>query len=158
MRLAGDGTVVDLEPVSYQFPGTSRDRHDANWLIVAGHVETSGRSWNFRDACLLTWEAAEVSGWLRGVAHGSVKPTKAEDEDHPSLIFLEPDLAFSLAERDERTARLRVHLSLEAGPPWLSAEERGNIWQFFVQVPVSVGLLDEIADRWDREMAQFPGR
>jgi hypothetical protein len=34
-------------------------------------------------------------------------------------VIKPPNLAFSPAGRDEGAAAVRVHLSLEAGPPWL---------------------------------------
>ena len=60
-----------MRPAAYQFdvpPATAGERDwDANWLMIRGYVCTAdGRQWAFLDPCLTTWEARNLSAWLRG--------------------------------------------------------------------------------------------
>lgn len=159
VRLVGNGTVVVLEPAGYQFP-SGADGWDANWVVIAGTVASPEGSWSFRDACLTTFEAKTVSTWLRSVAQGAVEPVSADDEGFltPSLTFTEPGLAFSVAKRTGEAVELRVHLTYELAPPWLDVDERLNMWQFFVLVPVGETDLVAAADAWDLEWLAFPER
>jgi hypothetical protein len=159
VRLVGNGTVVSLAPVGYEFP-SGVERWDANWVIVNGSVTIPQGSWSFRDACLTTFEAKEVSTWLRAVAQGAVELASPDDEGllTPSLTFTEPNLAFSLAKRTDDAVELRVHLSHESAPPWLDIEDRLNIWAFFVIVPMATAALKEAANTWDAEWRAVPER
>ncbi|MFJ5685733.1 hypothetical protein [Streptomyces sp. NPDC093099] len=51
----------------------------------------------------------------------------------PDTSFIEPVLAFSLADRSEDGAVIRVHLSMEAAPPWQQGEDGADIYQYFVR-------------------------
>ena len=105
VRLVGlDGTVVVLEPISYQFPSPPRDHWDDNWLIIAGRVDTPDDTWSFRDASLTTFEARSIGPWLRAVAEGTVQPVEDDIDGvmRPHLSFLEPNVA--LAWQLSRTA------------------------------------------------------
>jgi hypothetical protein len=146
MRMSsGDGPSVELRPLRYQF-GRSADPRDwdANW---------------FSDPCLTTWEARELGSWLRGVRSGEVEPTTfgGEDED-PSLVFTEPNIAFSLARRDAGSAALRVHLSLESAPPWERGPGGPDLFDFFVEVDLTPAALAAAQSDWGRELAAFPVR
>jgi hypothetical protein len=54
-----------------------------------------------------------------------------EPEADPSLTFLEPSLAFSVAFYEDQGVRLRVHLSHLAAPPWQDIDDKLNSWAFF---------------------------
>ncbi|MEU9795136.1 hypothetical protein AB0E27_31920 [Streptomyces sparsogenes] len=45
----------------------------------------------------------------------------------PDTWFVEPVLAVSLADRTDSGAVIRVHLSLEAAPPWQHGDDRADI-------------------------------
>lgn len=162
MRLASDdGVVVDLRPLRYQFGPSPEPRDwDANWLVVAGHVELpDGRSWSFTEPCLTTWEARRLGSWLRGVRDGQVAPTElAGDENGASLVLTEPDVALSLAQRDAGTVVVRVHLSLGARPPWLQAPGGPDLFAYVVEVRLSPVALAEAEASWEQELAVFPVR
>ncbi|MER6692209.1 WapI family immunity protein [Streptomyces minutiscleroticus] len=152
---------VDLRPVRYQFATAQGDPYDDNWLVIDGTVRTPEGSWSFTDPCLLTDEARQVAAWLRAVAAGAVAVTEsdAEGELSPDLSFIEPLVAFSLADRSEDgTAVMRVHLSLEAAPPWQQGDERADIHQYVVRVGMDKAALLHAADEWDLALLALPPR
>jgi hypothetical protein len=158
---SADGVVVDLRPLRYQFGSSAEPRDwDANWLVVAGHVElTDGRSWSFTDPCLTTWEARELGSWLHGVREGTVAPTAFfGQEDDVSLVFTEPNVAFSLAGRSAGVAAVRVHLSLGSLPPWLGEAEGLDLFEFFVVAQLTHAALTDAEAAWEQELAAFPVR
>ncbi|MGW4289051.1 WapI family immunity protein [Streptomyces sp. NPDC004673] len=152
---------VDLRPVRYQFGSVRGDVYDDNWLVIDGTVVTPEGSWSFSDPCLLIDEARQVSAWLHAVAAGTVAVTEPDGEGElsPDTWFIEPVVAFSLADRSEDgTAAIRVHLSLEAGPPWRQGDDRADIYQYVVEVRTDTAALLRAADQWDLALASFPPR
>ncbi|MET9919931.1 hypothetical protein ABZZ04_22980 [Streptomyces sp. NPDC006435] len=161
MLLNDLSSSVDLRPVRYQFATVRGDSYDDNWLVIDGTVTTPEGSWSFADPCLLTNEARQVSTWLRAVAAGTVGVTEpdAEGELSPDTWFIEPVVAFSLADRSEGgTAVIRIHLSLEAAPPWQQGDGGADIYQYVVEVRTDTAALLHAADRWDLALASFPPR
>jgi hypothetical protein len=157
--LSGSGGSVDLRPLRYQFAETHGERFDDNWLVIGGEIATASGAWSFSDPALLTDECAQVSAWLRAVAAGTVPATARDAEGLlvPDLSFLEPVVAFSVAEYRDDAWALRVHLSLEAAPPW-RRDAGGDLYQYVVGVHVDEKALVSAADQWDAELAQFPPR
>ncbi|MER7759202.1 hypothetical protein [Streptomyces sp. NPDC097619] len=151
---------VELRPLRYQFATVRGDAYDDNWLVIGGTVSTPEGTWSFDDPCLLTDEARRVAAWLRAVAAGTVAVTDAsEGELSPDTWFIEPVLAFSLAARSEDGARIvRVHLSLEAAPPWHRGEDGPDIHQYAVEIRTDTEALLLAADTWDLALAAFPPR
>ncbi|WP_253266260.1 hypothetical protein [Streptomyces sp. 6-11-2] len=73
--------------------------------------------------------------------------------------FIEPVVAFSLANRSEgETAVIRVHLSLEAAPPWQQGDDGADIYQYVVEVRMDAAELFRAADQWDLSLASLPPR
>lgn len=158
-----DGTVVELQPLRYQFPaaaGAGPQDWDANWLVIRGDVHLpDGRRWHFQDPCLTTWEAAELAGWLRSVAAGEVEAHPLPPDEDRLLAFTEPNLGFSLGSTGEGASQIRVHFSLEAAPPWSRPPEAdAELYDFFVIVSTTVADLTRAVDEWDGERAAFPPR
>ncbi|MFD9635289.1 WapI family immunity protein [Streptomyces violascens] len=152
---------VDLRPVRYQFAAVRGDSYDDNWLVIDGTVMTPEGSWSFAEPCLLTSEALQVAVWLRAVAAGTVDVTEpdAEGELSPDTWFIEPVVAFSLADRSEGgTAVIRVHLSLEAAPLWQQSDDGADIYQYVVEVRMDAAALLHAADQWELSLASFPPR
>lgn len=151
---------VELRPLRYQFAATRGDRYDDNWLVIGGKVTTPEGGWSFADPSLLTHEADEITGWLRGAAQGTVAVTLPDTEGYvsPDTWFNEPVLAFSLADRSEAGAVIRLHLSMEAAPPWQQGDHSVDIYQYFVKVHVDAAALLHAADQWDLALASFPTR
>ncbi len=132
MRVSGaNGTSVALTPLRYEFPGRHPQGvgdYDANWLVVRGEVSSpSDPAWTFKSACLTTWECQTLASWLDAVGEGALDAVEfagTPDFDELGLLaFTEPTVAFSVAAREERTAAVRVHLSLEALPARLRESE-----------------------------------
>ena len=156
-----DGTAVLLRPSGYQFGASSTPRDwDSNWLIVAADVELpDGRSWSFADPCLTTWEARILTSWLRDVQSGRIQPAPFDgSEDERLVVFTEPNLAFSLAERGDGGVTIRVHMSLESRPPWLQDDESSDLFEYFVEVSPTHEALAQAIDQWERELVAFPVR
>ncbi|UUU23900.1 WapI family immunity protein [Streptomyces sp. DSM 40750] len=161
MLLRDQASSIELRPLSYQFSAARGDVYDDNWLVVTGAVTTPEGSWSFTDPCLLIDEARQVAAWLRAVAAGTVAVTGPDPEDEslsPDMWFTEPVLAFSLADRSEDGAVIRVHLSMEATPPWQQGGDRPGIYQYFVEVRVDTAALLDAADQWDLALTPFPTR
>lgn len=124
-------------------------------------MTTPEGEWSFADPCLLTDKARRVSAWLRAVAAGTVDVTEpdAEGELSPGTWFVEPVVALSLARRTEGgTAVIRVHLSLEAAPPWQQDDDAADLYQYVVEVCLDAAALLCAADEWDLSLASLPPR
>lgn len=161
MLLKDLSSSVDLRPVRYQFSTVRADSYDDNWLVIDGRVTTPEGSWSFTDPCLLTHEAREVSAWLRAVAAGRVAVTEPDGDGElsPDTWFIEPVVAFSLADRSAGgTVAIRVHLSLEATPPWQQSDDGADIYQYAVELRMEAAALLHAADQWDRSLISFPPR
>jgi hypothetical protein len=160
--VSGTGVVVELTPVRYEF-GSSPAGWDANWLVMAGRVQLpGGRSWSFTDPCLTTWEARGFRSWLEGVLAGDVQPAEFGGEDDERLLaFTEPNVGFSLAGRDAEGVTIRVHFSLNSGPPWLQGDDDhqgAESFEYFVEVPMAPEALADAVASWKQEIAAFPVR
>ncbi|MGP3632475.1 WapI family immunity protein [Streptomyces sp. 24-1644] len=160
MLLSDRTNSVELRPLRYQFPAVRGDSYDDNWLVVGGAVTTTAGSWTFTDPCLLTDEARQVAAWLRAVAAGTVAATVPDDADglSPDTWFVEPVLAFSVAAPTEDGAVLRVHLSMEAAPPWQQADGGPDIYQYVVEVRLDTAAVLTAADQWELALSHFPPR
>jgi len=160
MRLASaNGNSVTVRLDGYQYPaitGSGDNDYDANWLMVACEVVNGGRSWSFRDPCLLTWDAHEIAGWLRSVSDGSRRPEpiSPDGDDGGLLVFTEPNLAFNLHERTPNAATIRVYLSLEALPSGAEPE----IFEYFVELTMTTDAVAAALSEWEAELRQYPVR
>ncbi|MEU6867767.1 hypothetical protein ABZ924_31800 [Streptomyces sp. NPDC046876] len=76
----------------------------------------------------------------------------------PDTWFVEPVLALSLADRSDSGAVIRVHLSLEAAPPWQQEDDGADIYQYFVEMRLDTAALLREADQWDLALDSFPAR
>ncbi|MFF9126682.1 hypothetical protein ACF09J_25945 [Streptomyces sp. NPDC014889] len=160
MRLTDREGGIGLRPLRYQFPAACGDRWDDDWLVIGAEVTTPAASWSFTEACLLVDEAHELSRWLRAVADGRRPDAKADAEDQlaPDLCFLEPVLAFSQVRWHDGTGVLRVHLSLEAMPPWRQDDEDVDLYQHVIEIETDRAELMRAAEDWDQHLARFPRR
>jgi len=152
--------------VGYEFPGTDRvadlEWHDLNWLQIQGVVRRGSRSWSFRAPSLLTTEAQSLADWLEEVSRGHVKPVGSDDLDRSwdqgALTFLEPNLAFSVQERDDATVVVRVHLAHEAADPTLAENDRLAQPPPFIRIRATSDALSGAADEWRTELRAWPMR
>jgi hypothetical protein len=158
-----DGALFELRPVGYQFPslGSSGGSYhfDANWLIIRGNVTmTDGRCWCFEEPCLTTGEARQIVRWMRNVAEGTVEPSVIDSFEEYLLFFTEPNLAFSLEDHNANQARIRIHFSCEALPPWLIGATQPDVFDFFIVLDVEHKHLLDAATQWKTELMAFPER
>ncbi|MER5863101.1 hypothetical protein [Kitasatospora sp. NPDC002040] len=159
MLLTSDDRSIELRPVGYQFAATNGDSYDDNWLVIGGRVTTPEGRWTFSDPALLTDEGRRLSRWLRAAAGGRIAVAQRDGEGEwtPSLTFIEPILAFSLAGRTDGSVTVRVHLSLEASPPWRPDIE-GDLTPYELEIELTGAGLLSAADEWDRQLQAFPAR
>ncbi len=162
MKLASrDGASFDLHPVQYQFSRRALDEWDRNWLMVRGAARTTGgATWSFIDPCLTTCEAAELGNWLQAAGRGEIAPSPVPvDEGGEGLLtFTEPSLAFSLAAHHADEACLRVHLSLEAAPPWAGQEGRLEVYAYYLLLRLRPTGPITASQDWLRDLQPFPIR
>ncbi len=158
MLLAGrNGQSVRLTPVGYEAELADVTAEVADdWIVIEGDVATSQGDWTFRDSSLLAAEWLRLGEWLTDVAVFKV-PATGPDED-PTLRFLEPSLAFSVAAWAEDGVNLRVHLTHLAAPPWQDIEDKLNTWAFFVELTVRVEDLRTAVADLNRAAETFPPR
>jgi hypothetical protein len=131
-------------------------------MIIAGRAHLPGDDqWQFQEPSLTTWEARELGDWLMAVAAGQVSPlplTVREDDQDGLQRFMEPNLAFSVAQADDTEVTIRVHLSLEAAPPARSHDEDHGLYSFFVTITCARDEVRLAGEQWAREIAAFPIR
>ena len=110
--------VVKLSILGYQFPEAVNDDYDSNWLRVHGEITHEKGSWEFVDACLLTYEAVDLANWLEEL--GKNKARKQ------NLGFIEPNLDFRLNDK----ITLRLYFELESRPNWAPWDGAGleDLW------------------------------
>lgn len=159
-----DGPRIHLAIAGYQYParhggGTGKD-WDANWLMVTGDAVTEdGRAWSFRCACLTTWQARRLADWLRGVVDGSVLSTPFDgSEAEHLLVFTEPNVAFSLADRTDEDAAIRVHLSLQSRPPWVIKPGGPGVFAYYLLLRMPMAQVELAIQDWERLIAVYPAR
>jgi hypothetical protein len=143
---AGPDLGLDLDVVGYQF-ATAEDRFDRNWLVIRGLARWDDLEWTFQSSCLLTDEARELGHWLR---HTTDLAAHVEE-----LTFLEPNLWFDVAERDEATVRLKIGLDYESRPPAALVARDVPVT---LDLPMSTTALQDASDVWLQALAEYPER
>lgn len=75
-------------------------------------------------------------------------------------MFIEPNLAFSVATVEGEHTLLRVHLSLEAvvGRPGWTVELSRRIYEYSIPLRVDRAQLLTAAKQWSSDIAPFPPR
>lgn len=149
MKLASkDGQSFEMRILQYEFPDLETEEYDSNWLIIAGDVIHPKGSWDFRDPCLLTYEAERLASWMDLVAGG----------EPPSTFcgFIERTLEFQVVLGVQRPV-LRVYFELEARPAWAYSNDaqKKDLW---VEVPLEELDLRSTARQWREELREFPQR
>jgi len=152
----GTRASVTLEPVRYEFANPAGDEWDNNWLVISGDVSAPNAAWQFAVPCLTTFEAKQISAWLRSVASGDIPVSIIGDAGVvPSLDFTEPNLAFSVGRYQGGSISVRVHFALESKPVGQSGDDRDQFW---VEIAVTAADLDLSATEWDKALLAFPDR
>jgi hypothetical protein len=156
MQLRGHESSVTFELVRYEFANPAGDEWDDNWLVISGDVSAADTKWHFAVPCLTTFEAKQISIWLRSVADGGIPVSVIGDAGVvASLEFTEPNLAFSVGSYQDGSISVRVHFALESRPVGQSRDDRDQFW---VDISVTAADLDSSADEWDKALSVFPVR
>jgi hypothetical protein len=155
MRLdGGGGRVLELTLDGYQFPEMTSEPggvdFDANWLMVRGRVSDGAREWTFRDPCLLTDEARELSAWLEAVS--------TDWRDLGATDFTEPNLEFRRMSAPGDPPVVRVTLRLEARPPWAGEVSEDDWDKHFIELELSREALAAAATDLKDELKRYPKR
>ena len=71
--------------------------------------------------------------------------------------FMEPNLRFEVAERDQATITIRVYIELESRPHWFFADAAGmdDLW---IDLRVDADDLHAAAEGLRHELTRFPPR
>lgn len=146
--LHGDnGTRFTLSIENYQFPEILGD-YDGNWLMMRGHVVSPMGTWEFRDACLLTWEYAKLSSWFRTL-DVSGAPTTCR--------FMELNLEFQYRTSADGQAMIVVLFDLHCSPPW-QIEHASTLPAYECEYPISLNDCRALADAIDAQLEKYPPR
>jgi hypothetical protein len=145
---ASNGQRFRLRLLGYQFPTTTSEYWDANWLQVQIEATHPRGSWSATDPSLLTFEVASLATWLDSLAVGV--SVEAEEE------FTEPHLSFHLVQAEGGPA-LRVYFELEARPPWAPHDGAGarDLWLEFLLAELDLAAA---ASSLRAQLAAFPER
>jgi hypothetical protein len=150
------GESFSISPMKYEFPlGT--DEFDSNWLVISGEVRAPKRSWKFWDAGLLSWEAENISTWLRRAAAGRVLPVPDGEFETSSnvLDFVEPNLRLSVALATRERMDVRIHLAHEWAPP---SDGEDDYPEYVMTFSMAPGEWMDIANSWASELKPFAVR
>jgi hypothetical protein len=155
----GNGRAVNLQPLRWQFPPDAGDWDD-RWLVITGKVDLEQSSWSFIDPCLLIEEARELAEWLRAATEGRIEPdppSTGQVPVPPSLSFMEPTLAFSVAARDDSNLVVRIHFAGVGAPPWPPADDP-HLGSSIVELVTPHDQLLAAAAGWTQELNALPIR
>ncbi|THG33982.1 hypothetical protein E6C70_11195 [Glaciibacter flavus] len=159
MRLGSDdGAFLDLMVAGYEFPNVPRssDPWDANWLNIRGWVRLAdGRQWKFIHPCLTTFEARRLASWLARLGENVTAPTSGDARSR--LDFTELLLAFEAVPTPGGLS-VRVVLGFDALPPWRQEDQRTDLDEYIVSIPIDSRQLAAAIDQWERDLAPFPER
>jgi hypothetical protein len=170
MDLSDEEVGLSLSVTGYEFSGGG-DSWDRNWLNTEGAVRCGDRRWAFTSPCLQAHEAQRIADWLESAASDAVSlvddavlaqawdnSNSGRDNQHQVLTFMEPDLAFTLREKDDEFVVLRAHLAHAAADPELPDDDRMAEPPPWIQVRMSRQDLFRAAQAWRQELEPWPAR
>ncbi|NYF57139.1 WapI family immunity protein [Micromonospora purpureochromogenes] len=144
-----DRAWLRLRPTGYQGP-PPETADDDDWLFVAAEVRTTGgRAWSWRQPCLTTEEAVDLTSWLRRLGGAEVGDRAAW---HP----VEPNLGFRSLVTGGGRVKLTAVLSYESLPPWIDRPPLAQVYP--VPLRVSAAQVLTAADQWERAVRAYPRR
>ena len=154
-----DGSSLELALDGYQFPATENAAFgkdwDSNWVHVRGSVSLpDGRTHQFRDPCLTTWEARHLLEWLTAVRRSAIT---GSPDNEPSLDFTEPGISFGLERIAVDAVVLRVYLSYEAEPSFVLTGAHGHL-ENYVRLTMTFAELGTATAEWEAEIRGYPVR
>lgn len=137
---------MELDILGYQFPGIENVEYDSDWLVVSARASKDGRSWKFREPCLLTHEAAELADWLESATRGRCK--------NKTLDFIEPNLAFELV----KNRVIRIYFELESRPNWKPHYDNIENRDLYIDVPIFPEKMVRQVSQLKKKIRNFPSR
>jgi len=140
-----DNQTVDFRITNYEFPKTSNDEHDDNWLLIYLNVKSKMGNWQTIDPSLVIWEVEELIDWFRTLLQNK-QPKFA------NLSFIEPNLSVELLENAE-TSKFRIKFDLESKPQ--SAKENEK---YYVDCVADKQELKRIVEELEKELEKYPKR
>ena len=152
MYLSGPDTIAfQLNIVGYQYPHTTHERYDSDWLDIEVRVVDHRWNWSSTGPILLTWEVARLADWLEAIV--------TDRPDRASVSFVEPNLRFELTERSSSQPTIRVYFEQESRPPWdPSRFGFTGIEGASIELHPIADALQEAASDLRSQLQQFPIR
>ena len=149
MRLRGDeNTEFEMRVAGYQFPHLEHEPYDSDWLNIEVSVKHPRGAWSKTDACILTFELANLIDWLGWLADDL--PTHSEES------FMEPELSFEWFGEGKNILRVYLHYSLR--PEWSPYHGPDEEEQLFVEFVVTPDDLRTATASLRAELKKFPVR
>jgi hypothetical protein len=149
MRLKGDeNTEFEMKVAGYQFPHLQHEPYDSDWLNITVSVKHPRGAWSKTDACMLTFELAQLIDWLRWIADD--RPTHSEES------FMEPELRFEWFGGGRNV--LRVNLDYSLRPAWSPYHGPDKEEELFVEFAATPEDLRGAAALLRDDLKKFPVR
>ena len=142
---AADGTSFSLFATDYQFPNSTEDEYDSNWIYVTVNVAGFDQPWTSNDPSLMTWELKSLANWLTSI----LPVANGENE----IRFIEPNLRFQLVGRENDRLIIRTSLALESKPAWW--EEDGA---FSFDMEIDEQQIKHAVESLRFQLEKFPRR
>jgi len=146
--VCGENVEFEMNVVGYQFPHVEHVSYDSDWLNVHVSVTHPRGSWSKTDACLLTFELAQLIEWLRNLATDNLA--------HSVQDFMEPELSFEWFGGDRNI--LRIYLDFSLRPSWSPCHGVNEEKELFVEFALNPEYLRNLAAYLRGELKRFPVR
>lgn len=146
-----NGHRFSIAVISYEFPDESlvptevnpADAFDdARFLLIACDCRNESGQWRCEGAVLTTTQLQNFIAWLQTV--------RDRRTSKPGFYFTERDLEFSV---DEACSNLRVHLSWQFLPPWLTAPDC-----LALEFPLDSIQFASVINSLQIQVRRFPGK
>ncbi len=144
-----DNSEFELTILGYEFPELEKEEYDSNWLVISIRVKKSEGSWEAKHPCLLTWEVAHLSKWLRSLPNNE----SVESEED----FIEPNLSFQVTKMTEEYITLRVFFGMKFKPLGTPGDST-KMDKFWMDLTITPDDLESAADSLYSELSRFPER
>ncbi len=149
MKLQSGGNIkFEMDVVGYQFPQTENEPYDSDWLNIHVSVKHPRGSWSKTDACMMTFELAQLIEWFRGLADNC--------PSHSEKYFTEPELSFKWFGEGKNVLRINLDYSLR--PAWSPYDGENEEEELFVEFEVTPEDLKAAAASLVEKLKKFPVR
>ncbi len=147
MLLKGqDGSEFELKIVGYEFP-KSREKFDANWLIISGKLRSTTDNWEFCSPCIFTWDTEQWCNWFTKLGKQQLF-----SEEESFLVTYEIKLHLEVLKQEADTILLRL----------INEVRYDSVLKQWVKhvydMPLSAANMAAAALEWCEEIKRFPTR